>query len=734
MKKQYQSLVIILILILTNTSVFSAGMELTHNVNPANFPKRLKENAKFHPLAKGYIDITKPPYAAFGDGKNDDTNAIQNAMDDAYSSNLVVFFPANKIYLVSKQLKCISTKRGSRKFAYQLTGSIIGKAPVIRLKDGSFVDNNILILFELQTDGKPNPPSLYGSTFRGINIDMGNNPTINAISMAGAQYCVIEDVKIYGSQFNAGICSLPGSGGGIVNLTIIGGKIGIDQNQYRPNPTINGLTLENQSQYGIRITESRGPVIVTGFKIVSPKNPSEHYRAVYVKNTRSFEANGRIDHGNSNLCLTDGTIEVSGSSGKAIYNFAQDVTMNNVFVKASEVIESGIVNTPSKIVVGNPNQWSRISSYIFSSQLDKSSVFMNDKECNDRTTHFQLFDPLVSQEPKADFLAQHGWGKLPNWRDSNLIDIVKDFGATPENENEKDDDGKAIQKAIDQSTTIGHPNYGKTVFIPRGHFHITEPLLFKSGLKIIGAGKFISVIQAANEWKNSLGPIIQSENSAEGSLLMRDLAILGFTNMSYLNIRTNNALICDVVTEKVRLPYSKTFEPLNKPEVPYINFTDSAGGKVFFICTDHIATGENKADSGREKNYHLVAIQNTIHPLTFYQLSVEHMRNSPQTLIDNAKHVTIFGYKYELVRELLNIINSDDIKIIGGSGNYQLEDPNDRAIIVIENSKNILIQNLNRKSNEEAFGHPVSDICKYWIVNGEDKISGDYGILQYKNN
>lgn len=82
--------------------------------------------------------------------------------------------------------------------------------------------------------------------------------------------------------------------------------------------------------------------------------------------------------------------------------------------------------------------------------------------------------------------------------------------------------------------------------------------------------------------------------------------------------------------------------------------------------------------------------------------------------------------------ELLNIINSEDIKLIGGSGNYQLETEKDKAIIVIENSKNILIQNLDRKSNEIAFGYPVSDVCKYWMLNGTDKLSGDYGLLFYK--
>lgn len=731
---RYSNLLFILSFqLLSFTSLQAGGMHPQINFNPSDYPSDLKANAKVQFLDKGFIDVTQAPYSAKGDGVTDDTEAMQRAVDDAFKCNLVVSLPSDRIFLLSKQLKCIHTTQGSRKFAYQIIGSTQGKTPILRLKDGSTVDNNIFVMYQLTgPNGKSNAPSLYGSVLRNVNIDMGNNPTVNALSMSGAQHCVIEDVKIFGISFNAGIYNLPGSGGGVVNLNINGGKIGILQVDYRPNPTIEALVLENQSEVGIKVTESRGPVIVTGFKITSPSNASPEYRAIIVNNKKFTQSNGRTDHSHANLCLTDGIIEVKGS-GKGIYNFAQDVTMTNVYVKAAEIIESGAVNPPSKIVVGNQNQWLRIDNYAFSSFLDKSSASVNAKELNDRSSNFELIEKTAVQQVDTNLIKKHAWGKLPAWNDVNVLDIMS-LGATPENINASDDDGKAIQKAIDAVTDPKNPNFGKTVFIPRGHFQITKTLKLKSGLKMIGAGKFISVIQAANDWVNSEGAIVASEDVDNGNLFLSDFCVLGYGRTCFLQIKTANSLVRDVVTESVETDYTPKGIPVNLPTVPYIEFSGNASGKVYHLSTDHIHSWWDKklkTDKVYE-NYNLVAVKNTKQPLTFYQLSIEHLPNSPQLFFVNSQHISVFGLKIEFTRELLNIIQCNDIKIIGGSGNYQLDNELDRAIIIIEDSKNILIQNMNRKSCEEGFGEPMTDICKYWILDDKVSVTGDYSVLLYK--
>ena len=722
-----------ILLLFSNLVCFAGGMEVDTNVVVTQFPPLLYANIQYQPWAKGYLDVTKPPYNCAGNGLVDDTDNLQLAINDAYNCNLVVFLPAGKTFLVSKQLQCIASK-SSRKFAFQLIGSTKGIKPIIKLKDGSIVSGNILITFQFVDPTTGNDPSRnYGATFRGIDINMGSNPAVSAISMDGAQYCTIEDVKIYGTQFNAGVWRLPGSGGGVVNLTVSGGNIGVLQDAYRPNPTICGLTLENQIQCGLLITNSRGPVVINGFKISNPNTASNTYRAISVSNSSSTTTNGIVDHGNANLCLTDGTVEVSGTSGLAFYNYAQDVTMNNVYVKSTQIIQSGAGSTPIVTIPGNTNQWQQITSFAFTSQLDKSSAFVNAINMNDKTANYQLYDPLitVTQLPVPDFTFTHSWANQPSWEDAS-VDITDPlYGATPENVNAKDDDRSAIQKAIDDVSNPTSANFGKVVFIPRGHFHIGSPLNLKSGVRMIGAGKFISVIQAENQWFNSLGAVIQSESNASGSLLLSDFAILGFNRMPLLLIKTANSLIHDITTELTVRDVKYT--EINQPLMPYIGFSDNAGGKVYGICTGQLNTWWDADITTHIPGFNMLSVKNTTKPLTFYHPSIEHAVNSPAVLFDNAKHTTINSFKYELPHELVNINNSDSISIIGGSGNFQLTSANDRAIIFIKNSTNILIQNLDRKSLSTWNGNPISsDITPYWILNGNDKVKSDNSVLMYK--
>ena len=163
MKKIMAKVIIILVIVMNIASmpegVFGATMRYSDNVNSDEFPQRLKDNLSNHPWEDGFLDITKQPYNAKGDGITDDTDSIQKAIDDAYASNLIVYFPEGE-YLVSKQLvlnqypaNWYQKEKGikfdsQRKFGNILVGSTKGsERPKIILKDNSNIDDNILVLY-----------------------------------------------------------------------------------------------------------------------------------------------------------------------------------------------------------------------------------------------------------------------------------------------------------------------------------------------------------------------------------------------------------------------------------------------------------------------------------------------------------------------------------------------------------------------------------------------------------
>lgn len=750
MKKRISRL-LILVFILNIFAVYNtvsaATMRYTDNIKTELFPERLKKSLSNHPWEDGFLDVTKPPYSAKGDGVNDDTKALQDAIDDAYASNLIVYLPQGN-YLVSKQLvlnqypssyfhKDLGIKfQSQRKFGNILVGSTEGgKRPKITLKDNSKVDQNILLLYRYfdpkQKDIDKDRGKHYLATFRGIDIDMGNNPTVSAISMNGAQYCTIQDVNIYGKDFYAGVHKIPGAVGSILNLKVSGGKIGILSDSYVPEPLISGVVLENQKEYGIKIVDSRNsPVNLVGFKIISPDSPSKDYRAVYADERGVVEDRGAQRR--AHVTLTDGTIEVKGDNGKAIESYNQYVVMKNVFVKASTIIDAGIKNSPTENVAGDKNSWKKVENYAFAPADNKGFIHIDGVEKGNSDKDVQYFDNIKNEEPKEDLIKKHTWPiQMPSYDDKNKVNIVKDYGATPYNH--EDDDSIAIQKAIDDTTTAGSPNFGKEVFIPRGHFQTKNPIILKKGTKIFGAGKNISVIHQNVNFDMSKGPaIVDTVDDKDGNIVLADFAILRqdssqskgtdkFKNLSILRIRSNNTVMRDVQIAGIEEKQDNFYV---KPEVI---FSDNVGGKIYNLAVNTSV----KASSGGNihSDYRRVFFQNTTNPLQVYQCGVNNTEKTYVIELSKANNVSIYGIKFEEQNQLMKITDSSNISVLGGSGYYTVVDNID-SIISISNSKNIYFAGIGRTPMQKY----VERDNKHWLINGKDSILDDNDIILYINN
>ncbi|WP_027625693.1 glycosyl hydrolase family 28-related protein [Clostridium lundense] len=729
-------------------NAFAATMRYYDNVKVNDFPERLKQNLSVHPWQDGFLDITKSPYNAKGDGKTDNSDAIQKAIDDAYASNLIVYFPQGT-YLISKQLVLnqypaywFQKEQGikfdsQRKFGNILVGSTQNEQrPKIVLKDNSNVSNNILLLYRYYN---PNAKEQdvndrakhYIATLRGIDIDMGSNPKVSAVSMDGAQYCTIQDVNVTGKSFYAGIRKIPGAVGSVINVKVTGGDIGILSDSYVPEALVSGVILEDQKEYGVKILDSRNsPVNLVGFKIISPDLPSENYRAIYVDERGVTEKVGG-KQSRAHVTLTDGTIEVKGDNGKAIESYNQYVVMKNVYVKSNTIIDAGIKNPPIEKLQGDKNNWKKINNYAFVPKENNGSIHVDGKELGNSNSDVQYYDPILNENPAEDFIKKHIWPvKMPSYDDTNKVNIVTDYGATPYNND--DDDSVPIQKAIDDTTTIGNPNFGKEVFIPRGHFQTKNIITLKKGTKIFGAGKNISVIHESPSFKMSRNTfIVDTVDDKEANIVMSDFAILrqeaskskGLENNKYLlmlRIRGNNTVFRDVQLAGVEEKQDNYY--LN----PEVIFTGNAGGKIYNLAVNTNVRAE--LGGNIHGDYRRVLIDGIKNPLSIYQCGVNNSEKAYMMEIRNSNNISIYAIKFEEQNQLLKIKDSSNISVTGGYGYFTIVDNVD-SIITIENSKQIYLAGIGRSSMKKYDERKD----KNWIINGKDSIKDDFDIILYKS-
>jgi hypothetical protein len=80
----------------------------------------------------------------------------------------------------------------------------------------------------------------------------------------------------------------------------------------------------------------------------------------------------------------------------------------------------------------------------------------------------------------------------------------------------------------------------------------------------------------------------------------------------------------------------------------------------------------------------------------------------------------VYGLKFESRRELLTINDARNIAILGGSGNYGIDNPEDRAIIVIQNSSDVFLAELCKRTVGNAY---LRD--KPWLIDGTVRIPSE---------
>lgn len=653
------------------------------------------------PLSKGFIDPTLPPYRAAGDGVQDDATALQQAVNDARQVRMPVVLPAGRTFLLTKQLLMMiaygpeSKKEMDIGPGSQLIGSTAGRRPKLRLQDGSQIATAdvggglrkpVFLYFVLNYDEKINPSMHYHALLRNIDVDVGDNPDVVAVSMRAAQQSSIQNVSISGRSFFAGVGGLPGSGGFVVSLEVVGGEYGIYQDFYRPVPVVASSTLKRQTTASLFLKRTRGPLVLSG-AYLQPNSPAV---AVLMQ---SFDEHGGLVLEDSMLQLVEGsTLAIDNARGG-------DLVLRNCYVKADMIARSR-------------GKDAKEASYV---TLKGASKFLRVKRYGITWTRSAIMEDGKEQEPGTPSVyPENGYSTKPGWEDpaalasmhdfqhwvpsvnvQEIVDVAADFGATPEWVNEEDDDGVAIQRALDAVVDPKSQHFGKAVLVPHGIFYIRHTLRVSSKVSLIGTGTMSSVIRMAlpNFWeasKESPGMILL-DKKAEGSVLS-DFGVSGMFRGCLLDVRAPDVLIYGVDTDRPGKGWGVGKSLAVEHAPPPVRFSGHASGRIYGLAVHHFGGGARPG----EVAVPALVIEGTWKPLHFYSLSIEHKYQAdPQMLIDDSSRVYIHGLKWESpisgepAGSHLWISGSRKVSVLGAAGNYNIETPHVRSVIQISKSSDV---------------------------------------------
>lgn len=245
------------------------------------------QSSKYWRNLSRVIDPTAEPFNADPSGVLDSTLALQGAVDFAMHTESLLLLPLG-VYRVTDtiNMSCVNRANDSvwqgevlgsksanqarlRQVAPSVLPGIIAESghehhrPIIYLAPGTpgFGDafHPRYVLFFLRTNlcthncskwtkgGSTQPNGNFNQVLRGVDVHVAReNPGSIAVRHRAAQMSAIEDVDIVLDSGLIGLEGLPGAGGSIANVQIIGGHYGIDARVTQPTSVLTGVSFHGQ--------------------------------------------------------------------------------------------------------------------------------------------------------------------------------------------------------------------------------------------------------------------------------------------------------------------------------------------------------------------------------------------------------------------------------------------------------------------------------------------------------
>lgn len=389
------------------------------------------ENIVFPPHS-GIIDVTAAPYHAQGDGRTDDTAAIQQALYDYPAKGTILYLP-NGTYRISRPLRWGRDQRLTVLQGQSRTGTII------KLMDSCPGYGDPAAPREMIWTGGP-PAQRFRNQIRNCTFDTGKgNPGAIAVQFNASNVGCLRDVDIRSGD-GAGVIGLDLSFADdfgpcfVKNVRVSGFDIGIATKH-----GVNGVVFEN--------------ITLTGQKRLGWLNNGQ---TVTVRTLASDNAVPAIrqEQWGGFFTLIDAKLTGRGAaaSGPAIElraggMFARDIAVSG-YARAIERDDRGQVESvPGPLV----REWA-------SAALPGSG-----------SASLRL---PVKETPDVP------WDDPKDWA------VITDYGALVDGQT---DDSEALQRAIDSGKT--------TVCLPRGTVVLGKPVVIRGRVRrLIGCETFLKIL------------------------------------------------------------------------------------------------------------------------------------------------------------------------------------------------------------------------------------------------
>jgi len=655
--------------------------------------------------ALGFVDVTAPPFSADPTGQRDATAALQRAIIYARDHQMVCFFPPGQ-YKISDTLNCEqyrpltrdgTRRKGTRDYPCVLVGSRRGpRRPQIVLAPNSpgFSDPEkpkYVIHFWAPGAGtetpldQPQPNINMNQMLVGIDVIIGpGNPGAVGIRHRAAQGSGVQDCTIDATHGYCGLEGGAGSGGSHANVTVIGGRIGIDMRETQPAPTLVGCTLIGQTETAL-ISSSRQALCAVGLRI-----ETDTPGPVIV--TRKLWG---AHHGQ--LCLIDSEIVFRKPGDNTAIDAQSSLYLNNVFVRDARTLvrpwqrpelrtkRRGWVHI-KEYACGIPERF-RNRKYRNLSFTYPAPIFVDGKALD---VPF-LAEVTADGPPPADLQSRHLWPEpFPSFESAGAVSVRDEpYGAAGDGVT---DDAEAIQRAIDEH---------EIVFLPKGSYAVSKTLRLRPQTKLIGAHRcFTWLVPLAREGGDFTDPlyprpVVCTANDAEAETVVAFLGIRSLPDSA-----AAYCLRWQAGRRSIFRGVNIVFAYRSPPQRPARLLDPSVAERLYnhpLVRIDGHGGGRwynfhQESSRGHGRGYRHLLVEGTSEPLHIYQCNPEHARSDANMEIRGARHVSVYGVKGEYTEPIIWIRRSDDVRIFGYGGNAAAHEGG--ALFVIEQTPNFLLANL----------------------------------------